>query len=144
MPVIQKWRTPLRGFHPDPVHRQNVLQGQVLTIQLCKKIVEFSMVQHIDQIVSVAVRMRDTSHRLSKLKGSSISQLCHSVERVGFVETPSTKYRPQNRDGRCVNGKRGDECQNHPHTETNSSESHRPHGDSDGARSAKRKEENRR
>ena len=27
------------------------------------------MVQHIDQIVSVAVAMRDTSHRFSKLKG---------------------------------------------------------------------------
>ena len=40
-------------------------------IQLCKKIVEFHMVQHIDQIVSVAVAMRDSFHKFSKLKRSS-------------------------------------------------------------------------
>ena len=44
-------------------------------IQLWKKTVEFQMVQHIDQIVCVAVAMRDSPLRPSKLKGSSISQL---------------------------------------------------------------------
>ena len=60
-------------------------------IQLCKKTVEFPTVQYIDQIVSVAVTMRGSSHRLSKLKGSSISQLCHLVTRDRCVETPSTR-----------------------------------------------------
>ena len=41
-------------------------------IQLCKKTGEFPMVQHIDEIVCVAVAMQDSSHRHSKLKGSSI------------------------------------------------------------------------
>ena len=44
-------------------------------IQLCKKTVEFPMVQHIDQIVCVAVAMRESSHRFIRLKGSTISQL---------------------------------------------------------------------
>ena len=57
------------------------------------------MVQHIDQIVSVAVTMRDSSNRISKLKGSSISRLCHSVKRDSCVETPSAKYRAESRDG---------------------------------------------
>ena len=45
-------------------------------IQLCKKTVEFQMVQHIDQIVCVAVAMRDSTHRFGKLKRSSISHIC--------------------------------------------------------------------
>ena len=56
-------------------------------IQLCKNTVEFPMVQHIDQIVSVAVTMRD----------SSPSQLCHSV-RATAVSRPQ-EYRPESRDG---------------------------------------------
>ena len=59
------------------------------------------MVQHIDPIVSVAVTMRDTSHRLSKLKGSSIAQLCYSVTRDSCLETPSTR-RVQTRESRRV------------------------------------------
>ena len=47
--------------HADPVHRQDlccsVLRGQVRMIQLCKKTVEFPMVQDIDEIVCVAVAM---------------------------------------------------------------------------------------
>ena len=46
-------------------------------IQLRKKTVEFPTVQDTDQIVCVAVAMRDSSHRRSKLKGSSIDQLCY-------------------------------------------------------------------
>ena len=41
-------------------------------IQLRKKTVVFPVVQDIDQIVCVAVAMRDSSHRPSKLKGSSM------------------------------------------------------------------------
>ena len=41
-------------------------------IQLRKKTVEFPMAQDIDHIVCVTVAMRDSSHRPSKLKGSSI------------------------------------------------------------------------
>ena len=62
--------------HAGPVHRQDlccsVLRGQVRVIQLCKKTVELPMVQDIDQIVCVAGAMRDSSHRPSKLEGSSI------------------------------------------------------------------------
>ena len=62
----------------DPVHRKDlccsVLRGQVRMIQLRKKTVEFP-VQDIDEIVCVAVAMRDSSHMPSKLKGSSILQL---------------------------------------------------------------------
>ena len=58
--------------HADPVHRQDlccsVLRGQVRMIQLRKKTAEFPMVQDIDEIVCVAVAMRDSSHRPSKLK----------------------------------------------------------------------------
>ena len=68
-------------------------------IQLCKKTMEFPMELHIDQIVSVAVTMRDSSHRLSKPKGSSISQLCHVVTRDSCVETPSTENSPESRVG---------------------------------------------
>ena len=52
------------------VHRQDfccsVSRGQVRMIQLCKKTVEFPMIQHIDQIVFVAVAMCDSSHRFRK------------------------------------------------------------------------------
>ena len=47
-----EWRTPVRGFHTDPVHRKErycpLLRGQVLMSQLRKNIVEFPMVQKID------------------------------------------------------------------------------------------------
>ena len=56
-------------------------------IQLCKNTVEFPMVQHIDQIVSVAVTMRD----------SSPSQVCHSVTRDSCVETPRVQTRESRR-----------------------------------------------
>ena len=66
--------------HADPVHRQDlccsVLRGQVRMIQFRKKTVEFPMVQDIVQILCVAVAMRESSHRPSKLKGSSKKQLC--------------------------------------------------------------------
>ena len=71
-------------------------------VQLCKKTVEFPLVQHIDQIVAVAVTMRDSSHRPGKLKGSSISQLCHSVTRDSCVETPCGTRRTQTRGSRRV------------------------------------------
>ena len=65
--------------HTDPAHPQDlccsVLRGQVRMIQFRKKTVEFPIVQHIDQIVCVAVAMRDSSQRPSKLKRTSISQL---------------------------------------------------------------------
>ena len=65
--------------HESEVHRQDlccsVLRGQVRMIQLFKTTVEFPMVQDVDQIVCVAVAMRHSSHRPSKLKGSSMSQL---------------------------------------------------------------------
>ena len=46
-------------------------------IQLHKKTVEFPMVQDIDKIVCVAVAIRDSSHRSSNLKGSSIVVVLH-------------------------------------------------------------------
>ena len=61
-------------------------------VQLCKKIVEFPTIQHIDKIVSVAVTMRDSSLWVSKLKGSPVPQLCHSLTRDSCVETPSTNH----------------------------------------------------
>ena len=44
----------MRGFHSDPAHRRKhcclVLRGQVLMVQLCKKIVDFPMVQKIQGV----------------------------------------------------------------------------------------------
>ena len=56
----------------DKIFDCSVSRGQVRMVQLRKKTVEFPMVQHIAEIVCVAVAMRDSSHRASKLKGSSI------------------------------------------------------------------------
>ena len=55
-------------------------------IQLCKRTGEFPMVQHIDQIVCVAVAMRDGSHRPTKLKGSSMTVVLH-------VRSPGPSHR---------------------------------------------------
>ena len=103
------------------------------------------MVQHIDQIVSVAATMRDSSDRLSKPTVSSISQLCLSVKRdscVWRLHVPSTDQRVET--GGVSLARESRRVSNHPHTETNSSESHQAHGDSDDGRSAEREEENRR
>ena len=85
----------------DPVHRQDLccsmLRGQVRVIQLGKKTVEFQMVQHIGHIVSVAVAMRDCSHRFSKLKDhrhhncdARLRIRIHSLEDDGEFEEGSS------------------------------------------------------
>ena len=50
---FRMWRTPVGGFHTDPVHRKErycpLLRGHVLMSQLRKNTVEFPMVQKILQ-----------------------------------------------------------------------------------------------
>ena len=66
-------------FQTDPVQRQDlccsVLRGQVCDSVVARRSWSFFMVQHIDQIVCVAVAMRDSTFRPSKLRESSVSQL---------------------------------------------------------------------
>ena len=65
-----EWRTPVRGFHTDPLHRKErycpLLRGHVLTSQLRKNTVEFPMVQKILQVPNTQTAQKEVFKGLTQ------------------------------------------------------------------------------